>query len=47
MREAGRIAHKVCAFAGTLIKPGVTLDYIDKTVGSRIDYINDRHMSIA
>ena len=32
MRSAGRIARKVCEFAGTLVKPGVTLDYIDKTV---------------
>ena len=32
MREAGRIAKKVSEFAGTLVKPGVTLDYIDKTV---------------
>ena len=32
MRSAGRIARKVCEFAGALVKPGVTLDYIDKTV---------------
>ena len=32
MRQAGRIAKKVCEFAGTLVKPGVTLDYIDRTV---------------
>ena len=33
MRSAGRIARKVCEFAGTLVKPGVTLDYIDRTGG--------------
>lgn len=46
MREAGRIAHKVCEFAGTLIKPGVTLDYIDKTVERGMEGISNRHMSI-
>lgn len=33
MRSAGEIAKKVCEFAGSLVKPGVTLDYIDRTVG--------------
>ena len=32
MRKAGRIAREVCEFAGALIKPGVTLDSIDKAV---------------
>ena len=34
MRSAGEIAKKVCEFAGSLVKPGVTLDYIDRTVRS-------------
>lgn len=45
MREAGRIAKKVCEFAGTLVKPGVTLDYIDKTVQYFRLYLY-RHMNL-
>lgn len=45
MREAGRIAKKVCEFAGTLVKPGVTLDYIDKTVQCFRLYLY-RHMNL-
>lgn len=32
LRLAGQIAKKVSLFAGSLVKPGVTLDWIDKTV---------------
>eukprot|EP01135_Chromosphaera_perkinsii_P003699 Nk52_evm17s252 gene=Nk52_evmTU17s252 len=36
MRRAGSLARKVLNFAGGLIKPGVTTDYIDQQVHSKI-----------
>ena len=45
MRNAGEIAKKVCEFAGSLVKPGVTLDYIDRTVRF-VDRFESRLMSM-
>ena len=39
MRLAGQIAKKVSLFAGSLVKPGVTLDWIDKTVLVTLDLL--------
>jgi methionyl aminopeptidase len=36
MRAAGRLAADVLAYAGTLVKPGVTTDAIDRAVHARI-----------